>query len=126
MRLGRWCRRHRPPLLLLLLLLLLLVLIRSRRVGLNQVEFDSLMASRVKRLREGCDNSSRPNIKTGHHLYPLLGRSLVWCPVYKAASTNWMYNLLPLAGLGQEEILEIRERFNWRVRVDFSCLRKYR
>ena len=25
-------------------------------------------------------------------------RRLVWCPVYKAASTNWMYNLLFLAG----------------------------
>jgi hypothetical protein len=34
-------------------------------------------------------------------------KSLVWCPVYKAASTNWMHNLLHLAGKKEDEIRKI-------------------
>ena len=42
------------------------------------------------------------------HLSPCpQSRSLVWCPVYKAASTNWCYNLLHLAGRTETEIKEI-------------------
>jgi hypothetical protein len=29
---------------------------------------------------------------------------LVWCPVYKAASTNWMHNLLYLTGLTDHQV----------------------
>ena len=35
---------------------------------------------------------------------------LVWCPVYKAASTNWMYNLLYLAGRSRDEVEATKAR----------------
>ena len=31
-------------------------------------------------------------------LYALPSRNFVWCPVFKSASTNWMHNLVRLAG----------------------------
>ena len=34
-------------------------------------------------------------------------RGLVWCPVYKAASTNWCHNLLHLAGRSPTEVERI-------------------
>ena len=40
-------------------------------------------------------------------VFNLQKKSLVWCPVYKAASTNWMHNLLHLAGKTEEEIKRI-------------------
>jgi len=42
-----------------------------------------------------------------NQMYVLETWSLVWCPVYKAASTNWMHNLLHLAGKKEEEIKRI-------------------
>jgi len=42
-----------------------------------------------------------------NQMYVLETWSLVWCPVYKAASTNWMHNLLHLAGKKEEEIKKI-------------------
>jgi len=43
-------------------------------------------------------------------IYVLQERQLVWCPVYKAASTNWMYNLLFLAGRSEEEVEATKAR----------------
>jgi len=43
-------------------------------------------------------------------IYVLQERRLVWCPVYKAASTNWMYNLLFLAGRNDEEVEATKAR----------------
>ena len=36
-------------------------------------------------------------------------RSLVWCPVFKSVSTNWMHNLLYLAGKNEFEVEQIME-----------------
>ena len=59
-----------------------------------------------------CRNKTESaSIKTGDNLYVLPHKKLLWCPVFKAASTNWMYNLLPLAGLDQEAINNIRLMF---------------
>ena len=38
-------------------------------------------------------------------------KSLVWCPVYKAASTNWMHNLLHLGGKSEKEVEEIIKKY---------------
>lgn len=71
--------------------------------------FQSLMEERVSNIEQQCHNKTlRPNIKTGDNLYVLPEQKLIWCPVFKAASTNWMYNLLPLAGLDQNAIDFIR------------------
>ena len=71
--------------------------------------FQHLMKDRISRIEQHCkDRDVRPNIKTGEQLYVLQEQKLIWCPVFKAASTNWMYNLLPLAGLDQQAINFIR------------------
>ena len=73
--------------------------------------FQDLMEERTTRVDDHCRNKlARANIKTGDNLYLLPSRKLIWCPVFKAASTNWMYNLLPLAGLDQDTINYIRLR----------------
>ena len=74
-----------------------------------------LMEERVSLVNQHCSNRSRrPNIKSGQDLYPLPEKSFIWCPVYKAASSNWMYNLLPLSGLSEPEIEKIREAYNYK------------
>ena len=71
--------------------------------------FDGLMKERISRTEKFCHNKSlSANIKTGDNLYVLPHKKLLWCPVFKAASTNWMYYLLPLAGLDQDAINNIR------------------
>merc|ERR1719427_2630386 len=58
-------------------------------------------------MNKQCSNIlNQPSINT-NVLYALESRSLVWCPVYKAASTNWMHNLLHLAGKKEEDINKI-------------------
>ena len=37
--------------------------------------------------------------------------NLLWCPVYKAASTNWMTNIITLAGLTEEERIKLEEKY---------------
>lgn len=98
---------------LLIMILLVHKLLEADQDNLQQFDegqFAELMMQRVTRLNDQCSkrNVSKPNIKTGENLYVLYGRQLVWCPVFKAASTNWMYNLLPLAGLQEQDIDSIR------------------
>merc|ERR1711953_1413821 len=73
------------------------------------------MEERVSNIEQQCHNKTvRPNIKTGDNLYVLPEQKLIWCPVFKAAATNWMYNLLPLAGLDKDSINVIRNSYNYR------------
>ena len=79
----------------------------------SQYEFSILMDERISLLNQHCSNRS---LSTNIHypsLYPLPKKSFVWCPVYKAASTNWMYNLLSFSGLSEAEIEKIREGYNY-------------
>lgn len=78
-------------------------------------DFDDLMNQRTMQVERECQNKSvKANIKTGENLYVLFDRKLVWCPVFKAASTNWMYNLLPLAGLGEDDIENLRRDWGYK------------
>ena len=83
------------------------------------------MERRVGLLREGCNKTESLRRKFNSRAFyalpvssllpswPLTSssqdRSLVWCPVFKAASTNWMHHLLQLAGRNQFEIQQILE-----------------
>ena len=81
----------------------------------NSADFANLMQSRVADVELKCNNKTQTaNIKSGENLYVLYDRQLVWCPVFKAASTNWMYNLLPLAGLDSEDIENLRRDFGYK------------
>ena len=67
-----------------------------------------VMAARVARVRARCGASRHATVRSGQQLYVLWARRLVWCPVFKAASTNWMLHLLPLAGLSDEDADNLR------------------
>jgi len=47
---------------------------------------------------------------------------LTWCPIYKAASTTWMYNLCLLAGYTEEYIAENHKQLNQLARDAFPVL----
>ena len=89
-----------------------LLIVRDQLSQTNQTQqviFEGIMKERISRIEKFCRNKTMSaDIKTGDNLYVLPHKKLLWCPVFKAASTNWMYNLLPLAGLDQEAINNIR------------------
>ena len=89
-----------------------LLIVRDQLSKTNETQqgiFEGIMKERISRIKKFCRNKTeRASIKTGDNLYVLPHKKLLWCPVFKAASTNWMYNLLPLAGLDQEAINNIR------------------
>jgi len=76
----------------------------------DQEQFQQLMKSRTELLQEQCDQQGEESVINPHVMFVLKERSLVWCPVYKAASTNWMYNLLYLAGRSDTEVEETKAR----------------
>ena len=39
------------------------------------------------------------------------GYSLLWCPVFKAASTNWMKNIITLSGATEREAKLLEKKF---------------
>ena len=100
----------------------------------SREQFSELMASRSLRLSEVCNSTSEANRKFNFRSFYVLkvkcenisliqiflmtmiqSRSLVWCPVFKAASTNWMHNLLYLAGKNEFEVEQIMEEHPRRV-----------
>ena len=84
-------------------------------VSMTMSDFDKLMKQRTLQVERECQKKTvKANIKTGENLYVLYDRKLVWCPVFKAASTNWMYNLLPLAGLDDEDIENLRRDYGYK------------
>ena len=94
-----------------LLLLLREVLDESRdvNVSMKQSEFLNLMPGRISLITKYCENQTRkPTIKSGEQLYLLWNKRLVWCPVYKAASTNWMFHMLYLSGLKEKDVEELQ------------------
>jgi len=62
----------------------------------TEEQFTSLMERRSSLIADQC--GGRTVSLNYQALYTLQNRSLVWCPVFKAASTNWMHNLLLLSG----------------------------
>ena len=77
--------------------------------SVKQNEFSNLMSERISLISKHCENkTTKPTIKSGEQLYLLWNKKLVWCPVYKAASTNWMHHLLYLSGLKEKDVEELR------------------
>jgi len=72
-----------------------------------QGDYDNLMKERQELMRKQCADNDRNRGVKSFVMYVLESFSLVWCPVYKAASTNWMHNLLHLAGKKNDEIEKI-------------------
>ena len=97
----------------------------SQTDNTQQDVFDGIMKERISRIEKFCHNKSvSANIKTGDNLYVLPHKKILWCPVFKAASTNWMYNLLPLAGLDKDSINVIRLIINILSFVSFNQVPK--
>ncbi|RXG68346.1 Carbohydrate sulfotransferase 11 [Armadillidium vulgare] len=87
---------------------------------------ESRMMKRKKMVEEVCKREGLgkylnvDSLKTRHYpptpnyefLYFDLSNNLVWCPIYKSASTSWLYNFCNLAGISDDyldntNILEI-------------------
>jgi len=73
----------------------------------NMVQFKEVMYTRKSLLKSKCLSKKKRQILNYRVFYPLPKKSFVWCPVYKASSTNWMHNLLHLAGKKESEIKKI-------------------
>lgn len=56
-------------------------------------------------------NSSLPDNIDFSHLWVMRYRQLVWCPVYKAASTNWMKNIVELSNFKANDIRKLKKIF---------------
>ena len=73
-------------------------------------------------VKNACKRNS-DNLSEKQHLNPfkifaMIPRRLVWCPVYKAASTNWMKNIPRLMSSPREiSNLTIRDRKNRQANV---------
>ena len=37
--------------------------------------------------------------------------NMLWCPVFKAASTNWMTNIITMAGLSQQQKIKLEKKY---------------
>jgi len=73
-------------------------------------QFQQLMKLRANKLQDICNRTlefkRRFNFRS---IYVLQKKSLVWCPIFKSVSTNWMHNLLYLAGKNEFEVEQIME-----------------
>ena len=58
-------------------------------------------------------SKDRDKTKVSLFIFEIFRRSykFLWCPVFKAASTNWMRNLVSLANLTDGENLKLEKRF---------------
>lgn len=97
------------------------VLYNAGRKLLNKDDFTDMMHSREEHLQSSCHRiffQQRKNpqqhripILRADHFYALPNLKFAWCPVFKAASTNWLHNLLRLAGLGPAQISELQLKY---------------
>ena len=71
-------------------------MIRRRRVVDEKCQSDSL-------------RSLMPSEVNSRRLLVMKHRRLVWCPVYKAASTNWMLNIPMLSNYRTNQLSQLRE-----------------
>eukprot|EP00094_Tigriopus_californicus_P014082 TCALIF_13638-PA protein Name:"Similar to Chst8 Carbohydrate sulfotransferase 8 (Mus musculus)" AED:0.15 eAED:0.15 QI:0/0.5/0/0.66/1/1/3/0/366 len=74
---------------------------------ISDPRFRALFLSRKRRLRDTCnqikaEESTRFSQKFSN-LYTWKDSSFLWCPVFKAGTSNWMANFFHLAPLTQEE-----------------------
>ena len=46
-----------------------------------------------------------------NRMFSLQNESVLWCPVFKAASTSWILNLFNLMGLGENKTKELKNKY---------------
>ena len=68
--------------------------------------FSEKLTGRVRKLEEICENLKSSKIANTfssnfHELISLPSRKLIWCPVLKARSSNWMKVMFELAPISQ-------------------------
>lgn len=86
--------------------------VSNQALVMTEVSFRRLMVAREKHRSSVCAKYAadsvelQPNRRTNLHYYAFLSekRHYLWCPVYKAASTSWIYNLMKVEGLGPGDI----------------------
>ena len=85
----------------------------------------SLFQKRKQTLEETCQkikkNPREPFVNDPSHLFVLQDRGISWCPVFKAASTNWMQNIMLLSDLSKRQIAQLEEQYKQYV-LDFILI----
>lgn len=89
----------------------------------NVEAIEKIMSDRRSRVKEVCGRyglgpnatHKKPRIKhppTPNHEVFYIDRPdlLAWCPIYKAASTSWLYNFLTLASLSESYVRNTKEQ----------------
>ena len=64
----------------------------------------NVMRRRTRRLAQRCNDGVFSDSLNFPRLFVLKYRELVWCPVYKAGSTNWMKKLPALSNYGSADL----------------------
>ena len=84
----------------------------SRNVSEGEVvncAYDSEMFRRRLLIKKTCsENKDRYSMRIdAYKIFAMVTRRLVWCPVYKAASTNWMKNIPRLSHYTAEQVARL-------------------
>lgn len=77
----------------------------KKRLVPVSADFLTLMKERRSLLQWRCgemrDSDEERFSYNFHNLFVLESRSVVWCPVFKASSSNWMSNLFEMSSLSE-------------------------
>ena len=77
-------------------------------VELVNCAYDSEMFRRRLLVKKSCtdyrDDADDEQRINAHKIFAMVNRRLVWCPVYKAASTNWMKNIPRLSDMSVQKV----------------------
>ena len=71
--------------------------------------FEKLMTKRKDMITHHCSAKNLRQETNAMDLYVLKSKSLVYCPVYKAATSKWFHYLLYLDGKTKEEVDQLKK-----------------
>jgi len=71
---------------------------RSHTEDNKQVSFRSLLSKRSSLLSSKCNSQSASTQSLRKRLLHVKSSSLLWCPVFKSASSSWTFHIIALSG----------------------------
>lgn len=77
----------------------------------DQASFLALMSSRAFHISSLCPARPAPPDHTRLQLLYSQDSSLLWCPVFKAASTSWMLHIITLSGNDKDRVRALKKKY---------------
>ena len=73
---------------------------RTSDAWMSENAFTTMMRNRIENIRNVCHQTSlsRATPSTSNHLYAIKRKNITYCPVFKAASSLWLENMINLSG----------------------------